>query len=696
MSAHRPVVESRLPPATCLSLIIAAATSIVIPMVTQAATQTAPAVAEGTAVTSYGPDFFATAHLDTAYDMILRLPGFTFDPGPTVRGFAGAAGNVLINGQRPSTKTDTLTQILQRIPTSSVARIDVIRGGAPGIDMQDRTILANVIVKTGEHIDVTAETSLHVYGDGRVAPAAEFDIARRNGDRSLSGSIIYLNQDGGDEGAGFKRRQDRTGTPIWSADANRVDQDEGVRLRGSVQEPLAKGLLHVNGALDIITSTHTEQDREMFSANGAGSEAFSEIYRQRIGEVGGDFTRQFGAHTKLSLVALQTVTDLGFSSQADQNFALADFTQHQLSGESILRGTASFSRWRDLDLEAGGEGVFNFLNSRSSFTQNAVPVALPNANVLVEERRGEAFATATWRIDPKLTLEAGMRVEASTISQKGDTRTSESFLFPKPRALLTWSPSSDLQIRLRVEREVGQLDFANFAAAATLSTGTVNAGNANLQPQTQWVVEAAFDQKFWQSGEAVLTLTHEALEQVIDVVPVAGLNAPGNIGNGRQEIVELALTAPLAKLGMRGGLLKADGKWIYSRVIDPTTGAPRMISWDQNSTDYPFSGSIVLTNDVPKLKSTWTATLTSGYREPVFRIDEVLSYRNSAELDLSWEYKPGRGYSIQAEAGNILGQSRGRSSALYAGLRSNSPVSVNEQIAVRFPPFFYVRVRKAW
>jgi hypothetical protein len=676
---------------------ILSAAALVLPLRTApTTTAAAPATAEAPGTTAYGPDFFATAQLNTAYDMIMRLPGFTFDPGPTVRGYAGAAGNVLINGQRPSAKTDILTDILKRLPASSVERIDVIRGGAPGIDMQGRTILANVIVKTGARTEVTAEAALHVYGDGRMAPEAEIDIARRSGDRSLAGSIRYFNQDGGDEGAGIKRRQDGTGAPIWAADANRVDQDEGVRLRGSDQQPLAKGLLHINGALDVITSTHLEQDRATFSTNGEGSEAFSEIYRYQVGEVGGDFTRQFGSHTKLTLVALQSVTNLGFQSQADQNLALSDFTQHQLSGESILRGTVSLSRWRDLDLEAGAEGVFNFLDSRSNFTQSGVTIALPNARVLVDERRGEAFATATWRIDPKLTLETGMRVEASIISQKGDTRSSESFFFPKPRALLTWSPSSDFQIRLRLEREVGQLDFTNFAAAATLSTGTVNAGNAHLQPERRWVVEAAFDQRFWGDGEAVLTLTHQALEEVIDVVPVAGLNAPGNIGNGRRDVVEFALTAPLAKLGMRGGLLKADGKWIFSRVTDPTTGLPRMISWDQMSTDYPFLGSIVLTNDVPKLKSTWTATLTSAFRAPVYRIDEVLTYRDSAELDLVWEYKPSQGLSIQAEAGNVLGQTRARFSTLFTGPRNNSPVSMFEQLAVRFPAFFYLRVRKAW
>src|SRR5690242_14451704 len=94
-------------------------------------------------VTSYGPEFFTAQQPSTAVDMLNRIPGFTLDNGATVRGFEGAAGNVLIDGQRPASKSETLQDIIFRIPAGKVARIDIIRGGAPGIDMQGKTVLAN-------------------------------------------------------------------------------------------------------------------------------------------------------------------------------------------------------------------------------------------------------------------------------------------------------------------------------------------------------------------------------------------------------------------------------------------------------------------------------------------------------------------------------------------------------------------------
>jgi outer membrane cobalamin receptor len=49
-----------------------------------------------------------------------------------VRGLSGATGNVLIDGQRPTSKAESLETILRRIPARAVVRIELIRPGAPG------------------------------------------------------------------------------------------------------------------------------------------------------------------------------------------------------------------------------------------------------------------------------------------------------------------------------------------------------------------------------------------------------------------------------------------------------------------------------------------------------------------------------------------------------------------------------------
>lgn len=648
----------------------------------------APAAQPG--VTSYPASFFAPAGPNTAFDMIARLPGFAFDAGESVRGFGGGAGNVLVDGQRPSTKADSLDSILRRIPASSVLRIDLIRGGGGGIDMQGRTVVANIVLRSGARTELTAIGAVNAYSDGRIAPTLQFDATRRRGERSISGSVRYYDEQGGEHGTGVRQVRDGAGRLISDAQARLKDIDRGLEVRGSGQSPLFGGLAHLNAALDLAATDKAERYAYWFPP-GRSAEATLERFRRTGGELGGDYTHPLGPQTQAEIVGLQSLRRRTYDSQSNQDGVVSDFSQVRTSGESILRATVTHTPSADLSIEGGAEGAFNFLKGQSSLTLDALPIALPNASVSVEERRAEGFATVNWRIDPHWSIEAGARAETSTISQTGDTNSSASFFFPKPRALVTWSPSDRFQIRTRVEREVSQLDFADFVATANLATGVVSAGNAELEPERRWVFETAFERHFWDSGDIVLTLRHVALQQVIDQVPVEGFNAPGNIGSGTRDIAILDLTLPLARLGMSGGLLRANAQWTSSRVTDPTTGRQRMISDDE-----PFSGSLVLTNDIPRLKSTWTVTLTSGTRERSFLIDEVQTIRRGTSLDLAWEYKPTAHWAFLAQLTNLSRRPRERLRDVYGGLRSNFPLDATEHLRIRIPAAFYLRIRRNW
>src|SRR5512147_2741588 len=83
--------------------------------------------------TSYEAAYFTQFAPRTAYDIVQHVPGFALDLGSTqsatgsvdVRGFAGTAGNVVLNGSRPPTKAETLDVTLQRIPAQRVIRVEL-------------------------------------------------------------------------------------------------------------------------------------------------------------------------------------------------------------------------------------------------------------------------------------------------------------------------------------------------------------------------------------------------------------------------------------------------------------------------------------------------------------------------------------------------------------------------------------------
>jgi hypothetical protein len=572
----------------------------------------APAAAtEG--VTVYPQAFFAAGNPSNALDMVQRLPGFSFQAGDAVRGFAGAAGNVLIDGQRPTSKATSLDDVLRRIPAEQVVRIELIRGGAPGIDMQGRAVLANVIRTTAAAVDATVIVQAKSFGDGRVKPRGELAWSRRRGRLAVSVGLLATSEYDVSSGDGTQTRVNPAGRIVESGplgidfkistyqatfEAVRTGALDTLRLNSAVSRQ-GQGYYEKVALLDAAGRPLTI-DRSLF-----------DYHADKI-EFGGDYERALGAGLTGRILALQTLTSDERDGLSDQRGALALVGETGKVGESIVRATLTKVRSPTLTFEGGGEAAFNFLDAGSTRVANGAPVFLPNANVRVEERRAEGFVKASWLPSARFQATFEPRMEVSRISQTGDTNAARTFKFAKPRLQTTWSPSPGRQFRTRFEREVGQLNFRDFAASSALDAGTVNVGNAELEPERAWVAEAAFEQRFWGRGSVVLTYTHGWIQQVVDLIPVAGaFDAPGNIGSGTRDWLGLTLAAPLDRLGIRGGLVRGAAVWRWSKVTDPVTGAERRISGQ-----HAFDADFHFTQDLPRGAPPGASTSSPAGRRP--------------------------------------------------------------------------------
>src|SRR3546814_9939515 len=106
--------------------------------------------------------------------MVLRVPGFTIvESDADVRGYAGATGNVLFDGARPTSKRADTSALLKRIPAHAVERIELIHAGAPGIDMGGYAVLANVVRRSEASTAWAAEAGLSASTDGVIEPRAK-------------------------------------------------------------------------------------------------------------------------------------------------------------------------------------------------------------------------------------------------------------------------------------------------------------------------------------------------------------------------------------------------------------------------------------------------------------------------------------------------------------------------------------------
>lgn len=665
----------------------------------------APAAERG--VTAYAPAFFAAASPTSAYDMIIRLPGFTFDKGALVRGLADAGGNVLIDGQPPVSKNDTLDELLKRIPAASVARIELIRGGAPGIDMQGKSVLANVVRKTTGGFRAAVSPSVNLIYDHRVLLSLRAEAQWRWSDgRSAELSQVYGKGPNDELGDGVRTRFNANRSIRLKTNTDADSGGQRIWTNGAYETPLLGGRIRLTGAYLLNPSYVELYDRYV----GGGREyEYDRVDALQI-ETGARYSRTLTETLGLEAIGFRQINNSKTFVHFEAPGLGRDFRLSRKGGESVGRVTLKLRQSPRLSVEGGVEGAFNSLDSRTGLNVNAAAVLVPAANVHLEERRAEGTLRATWQASEALTLEGGLREETSTVSSTGDVVLEKSLRFLKPRLAATWVASPANQLRLRVEREVGQLNFDDFVATSGVaSTGTLSAGNPNLTPQQAWVYEAAYEYRFWESGSLVLLARRSEITDVVDRIPILGptgailADAPGNIGAGRRDELQAGITLPLDRLGVPSAQFRAQATRRWSSVVDPLTGRTREISTlraNFNTRDpsvvSPVSWEVHFTQDLPRWRSVWGADVVGGYRETAYRLSEIESRKISTAVLLFTEYKAQPDLTLRIEMQTMNQRHAKRIRETYVGPRSLGVIDYDDVRDLKWGGSLFFRLRKTF
>ncbi|MGA0608206.1 TonB-dependent receptor plug domain-containing protein [Phenylobacterium sp. VNQ135] len=621
---------------------------LIVNVLAQAAVAAAPPAAVQAApqqgVISYPPSFFQGQQASNAAEMLARVPGFTLDTGDSVRGFEGAAGNVLIDGQRPTSKSDNLEEILRRVPVSAVERIDIIRGGAPGIDMQGKSVLANVVRKQGASFrGLFAVANNHLW-DGRNMHGMRLELSGGDGQRTWETTIRYGygNDDGGQFGPYVRIAPN--GSIVRRADYEAESDGVQQTITAGYSQPLLGGRITLNGR--AFWDNWKSENTVRFSDPVDRVDNFTSPYDEFETEFGARYNRDFGPRTKLEAVLLRSDSDFHSLDLAQTPGRLDEFRNERTYNETIGRAVLKHQRSSALSFEAGGEAALNKLDSQSVAFVNGAPQALSAADVQVEELRGEAFAKAVWRPAPQWTIDGGLRFEASEISSDGDVVLEKTLSFLKPRLAVAWQPVPSTQIRARVERVVGQLNFDDFVAGADFEEGTgVSVGNPDLNPERAWVAEVAAEQRFWKSGALTLTYRHSELQDVIDRGPVfvdrinpdtgrperLVFDRPTNIGDGTKDELTVTLQVPSEPLGWTGGVLQGELNKRWSKVADPTTLTSREISRLR-----PLEWEARYTQDLPKWNASVGVAVFGGWSQTTYRYNSITDVKLHNAYITTW------------------------------------------------------------
>ncbi|MDX1498663.1 MAG: TonB-dependent receptor [Woeseiaceae bacterium] len=648
---------------------------------------------------SYGPEFFARYQPVTALDMVRQVPGFTIDNGSSERGFIAAVGNILINGVYPSAKQDSPSSILARIPADQVTTIERIRGQVRDIDLQGQPVVVNVVLQGDYPAVVRWDLYARHHTEGPLKPGVDLSLSDRWGRIDYNAGVRIEREANGE--TGNDRLRDADGALLERADV--IQDSTGIDLTATLNASALFGgtLARINSRAHYETRNPLQR-KSIFAGNDTAAPELeligaSTIIRQF--EVGADGERSLTADLDAKAILLYSLEQV--PQTATRQILDADGNQQSLvrsrttSDANVAIARVEFDH-RGLGrhhLQFNAEAAFESLDGTLVQTEDTgdgpVEVDVPGANTRVEEIRGDFLVKDTWTRE-RLRIDLGLGAEVSRLTQTGDARSERDFFFLKPEFGASYAVRPGGVGRLRLAREVAQLDFDDFITATVLEDDDLNLGNENLEPDRTWIAELGYE---WRPGpESVFEVTvyHHWIEDVLDLLPLsAEFEAPGNIGDGRRWGLELEGTLPLDRAGLDGAKLDMTVRLEDSSVVDPVTGRDRVLSGETGSNAYRSLATLNRNNryfvrlnfrqDLPAAKFAWGWTVAERDERPIFRVNELDRHDEGYAIDVFVETTRWRRVKVSVVGDNLLNFTQSRDRTRYVGERGLTPVEFTER-----------------
>ncbi len=664
-----------------------------------------PAFADDSATTPtsgsiYKLEDFSQFSPRTAMDLVRNIPGFSIVEPDEKRGLGQGGGNVLINGKRPSTKSQNLHQILGQISSSNVTQItvqDASKFDIPGLSGE----VANI------------ETDVKGFsGNWRWDPVVREHRSAwlANGDLSFSGqkgffdyAVTLKNR--------VRRNQARGPEIVWDGNGVQTQlrneyihftrDNPSISTRIGYEGP-SGDIANLNFNFDDIEWSFTEwSDRDRFFEPDEFRhfEEGSDIWEA---EINGDYEFNLGPG-RLKFIGLYSKDFRAYFNEVD--FLLNDvefergfrFQQDAYSSEAILRGEYSWKTDGDKDWQIAAEAAFNSLEEEGILFQQAAGTLrydrLPSTASLgiVEEDRAEITLTHGRPLSSKLSIQASLGAEFSKIQSKEfevdvlAASKQDEFFRPKGFVNLSYAHSNDLTFSTKIEREVGQLDFGDFLGQPDLADGLHSDSNLSLVPEQTWLLEFDLTKQHGAWGSSSLKLAAKQIEDLQDrTITITGGEAPGNLEETATAFEAIwSGTFNFDPIGAKGLKLDYTLEAFDSNLTDPLTGEERRFS-DETMTYIELN----MRYDIPETNwalsaymETERVSLNPSSRQ-VIRV-----YRDDPFFGFTIEHKDIFGMKARLGARNIGNQDESIYKQIFVD-RRDGPVDFTEFRRRKYDPFF--------
>jgi len=619
------------------------------------------------------------------------VPGFAISGQSGARGLGQGGANVLLNGTRFSGKSTSIADALQRIPAEDVIRIELVDGATldiPGLSGQ----VVNLVYRSGGGSgQFRWSPAFRTYGAPATLLNGEVSWSGRAGRVDYTLSLANESFRQGNEGPEFL--YDGTGLLVEERYERQFYNRDRPKLGGSLKLVRANGdIANLNGALEFYRSRVSEE-RDTAPAR----RVFDDDEDDHSYELGGDYALDL-AGGRFKLIGLRRFETSDFTSVLATRFldGSPDRGSRQDiaidEGETILRGEYAWKGGAS-DWQIAAEGALNSLVTSSELfaldtATGGYRATGSSPETTVEERRAETSVTWGRPLAPGLTIQASLGGEYSELSQSGARGRTRSFVRPKGYVSAAWKAASDLDLRFRVERSVGQLNFFDFVASTDLNLGNAQAGNPNLVPEQSWDFLLEGSRTLGPWGSLTLTGIYRAIEDRVEQVPIgANSEAPGNIDGASSLLLKGVGTIRFDPLGWRGAQLEFTAFYNDTNLPDPLTGVGRPFS---NRTRWQTDAT--LRHDVPATDWAWGAGVSARERDPGVRLNQLsLDYTNGVDAWLFVENKDVAGLKIRATAGNLFDLGENYRRTVFVD-RRGGPIAFSEERFRKFGTLFTFQI----
>lgn len=561
--------------------------------------------AESNSTVIYEADYFSEFYPVSANDMLNRIPGIGLalrGSGGGGRGLGSGAGEVLINGQRMSGKSNEGRSQLSRISADQVDYIEIIRGTTEDLGVRGGGQVVNVVLLDVPSLSsTTLELRTDYTRDGTLDPGGQLSYSGQSGKLNY---LLHLEADP-------RFRADRGREYSYNAQG----ELEEVRLQSQERD---EDQYQVSGSLGYAFDSSSVQFNALYETRGdTPSDLQRSInlletdelrFERELNtsmrdnwEVGGDYEYRFNSGGMYRFLFIVNDRDTEsernrydvINGELDKNLYLLNqgrdreriartsYTWGLAPSQGMELGVEAAQTIRDSNLRLGLDGS----GATSADFGGLVPQNISNATSTVEEMRYEPFAVHNWQINDRMSLESAVVYETSTIEQSGDVANSRDFAFVKPRLDYRFDITPSLQLRAGIRKDVEQLSFSDFSASVDGSDEDQNtqAGNPEIRQEQSWRYELNLEMRLPNdTGVVNSQFWYRDMEDAIDRVDVSTgpdnlASARGNIGDGKRYGLNLDVSTKLDSLGLDNALLNTGIRLRDSEVTDPFLGFKRRI-----------------------------------------------------------------------------------------------------------------------